>query len=304
MIQPTDSDFQTVCEAGGVQERILAIESRRRAALLEAWLRGAAGLVVSVAALVILQRTGFEVVAMLMFAGLLFGTYMAATGPLAATKDGLKHPVLEEVANKAGMEYLPAGFKPPAFAAASGLLFGAGAYSMQNFTDLFKGTDREGRGFAVYEASLQRRMGGHTQGLFRGQMYAVQRRPGRQGHVAILPDRKIFNFWKPASDMERVRIEGDPAFEKSFEVYATHAAEARALLADPAWRAALVKRGNVGGLLIYAGPTEALVAIEGQDRFEPGSMLRSRSGRQRARRMFNEVCVSLDLLRQVKAKLE
>ncbi|HLL29606.1 MAG TPA: DUF3137 domain-containing protein [Allosphingosinicella sp.] len=303
MIQLTSADFQTLCASGTVSERIGALEGERRAAVRKFWLRGSIGLALSAAALVTLLNAGWEVVAFIVFVLFLVGTCIAAAGPLMAAKEGLKHPVLEEVARKSGMEYIPAGFTPPALGSACKLLFGGGGFSDETYSDLFNGTDEEGRGFAVYEASLQRRAGKNTYSVFCGQMYAIQRRPGRQGEIAIVPDRKILNFWKPAGDMERVPVEADPAFEKKFEVYATHPMEARELLFDTAFRARLLELRKNGRVFVYAGPEEALVAVNGKDRFEPGSMLRSRPGEERVRLMFDDFCASLELLGELRAKL-
>jgi len=303
MIQLTNADFQTLCSTGTVRERIGALEGERKIAVRKFWLRGSIGLVLTAAALATLLNAGWEVVAFLVFAAFLVGTFIAAAAPLMAAKEKLKHPVLEEVARKAGLEYFPSDFTPPALASACALLFGGGGFSSETYSDLFNDTDEEGRGFAVYEANLQRRAGKNTYSVFCGQMYAIQRRPGHQGEIAIVPDKKILNFWKPSSDMERVGIEGDDAFEKKFEVYATHPMEARALLFDSAFRARLLELRKEGRVFVYVGPEEALIAATGNDRFEPGSMLRSRPGEERVRLMFDDVCASLDLLGELKAKL-
>jgi hypothetical protein len=302
MIQLTNSDFQTLCAGGTVRERIGALEGERRAAVRQFWLRGLGGLALGIAVATALFYAGWETTAFILFAIFLVGAIIASLGPLMAAKEGLKHPVLEEIARKAGLEYFPAGFTPPAFGSACALLFGSG-FSSETYTDLFNGTDEEGRGVAVYEACLQRRAGKNTYVVFSGQVYAVQRRPGAQGRTVIVPDRKLFNFWKPARDMERVRIEGDEAFEKKFEVYSTHPMEARQLLFDTAFRARLLELRKNGRVLVYAGPEEALLAAMGKDRFEPGNMLRSRPGEERVRQMFDDVCASLGLLRELKAKL-
>jgi hypothetical protein len=274
MIQLTDSDFQTLCASGVVSERIGALEGERKAAVRKFWLRGTIGLALTAAALASLLGAGWHAMAVIVFVAFLVATFVAAAAPLLAAKEGLKNPVLEEVARKAGMEYLPSDFTPPVFGSARALLFGGGGFSSETYTDLFNGTDEEGRGFAVYEANLPRRAG-----------------------------KNIFNFWKPASDMERVKIEGDEAFEKAFEVYSTHPMEARELLFDSAFRARLLELRKGGRVCVYAGPEEALVAVNGKDRFEPGSMLRSRPGQERVRLMFDDVCSSLDLLRALKLKL-
>jgi hypothetical protein len=267
------------------------------------WLRGTVGLALTVAALASLLSAGWTVMAVVVFVAFLVGTVAVAGAPLMAAKEGLKHPVLEEVARKAGLEYIPGEFTPPAFGSARALLFGGGGFSSEVYTDLFNGIDEAGRGFAVYEACLQRRAGKNSYIVFSGQIYAIQRRPGPKGRIAIVPDRKLFNFWKPASDMERVPVEADPAFEKAFEVYATHPMEARETLFDSGLRTRLLELRKDGRVCVYAGPEEALVAVNGKDRFEPGSMLRSRPGEERVRLMFDDVCASLDLLRELKAKL-
>jgi hypothetical protein len=303
MIQLTDADFQTLCAAGTVHERIGALEGERKAAVRKFWLRLTIGLGLTAAALATFVNSEWGGLGFVLVGLFLVATFIGAAAPLMAAKEGLKHPVLEEVAKKAGMEYLPSDFTPPVFGAARALLFGGGGFSSETYSDLFNGTDEEGRGFAVYEACLQRRSGKNTYTVFSGQMYAIQRRPGAQGETAIVPDKKIFNFWKPASDMERVRIEGDEAFEKKFEVYSTHPMEARELLFDTAFRARLLALREDGRVFVYIGREEALVAANGKDRFEPGSMLRSRPGEARVRLMFNDVCASLALLRDLKAKL-
>jgi hypothetical protein len=302
MIELGAGDFRALCADSRVSERLGALEGERRAAARQFWLRGLGGLAVAAIAAIFLFESGWETSAFFAFVIILVAAMIAAFAPLLAAKEGLKHPVLEELARKAGLDYFPSDFSPPAFGSACALLFGSG-FCSQTFTDLFNGTDEEGRGLAVYEACLQRRAGKNTYVVFSGQVYAVQRRPGRQGFTAIVPDRKLLNFWKPASDMERVRIEGDEAFEKKFEVYSTHAMEARELLFDSAFRARLLELRKAGRVWVYAGPEEALVAATGKDRFEPGSMLRSRPGEERVKSMFDDVCASLMLLKELKAKL-
>jgi hypothetical protein len=303
MTELSASDFQQFVAIEAVREPMSTLEIERRAAARKFWLRLSVGLALSGAALWSLLASGWELVAVLGALAVLTGAGIAAAMPIMAVKEGLKHPVLEEAARLAGLEYMPADFTPPVFASAKTLLFGSGGFTGTAFTDLFNGADSEGRGQAVYEACLQRSSGKSNYVVFSGQIYAIQRRPGASGYTVVVPDRKILNFWKPASDMERVRIEGDEAFEKKFEVYSTAPLEARALLFDSAFRAQLLDLRENGRVYLYAGPEEALLAVSGKDRFEPGSMLRSRPPEQRVRAMFDELCASLDILRRMKAKL-
>jgi hypothetical protein len=303
MIQFEAAHFNEVCAADAVRERIGTLETDRKAALRKFWTRLSLGLVLSIGALVTLLNAGWEVVAWIVGAAFLIGTIIAAISPLGAVKEGLKLPVLEEIARRGGMEYLADDFDPPVFGSAAKLLFGGGGFSSATFTDLFHGADEEGRGYAVYEACLQRRSGKNTYTVFSGQMYGIHRAPGSSGYTAIVPDKKIFNFWKPASDMERVRIEGDEEFERRFEVYSTAPMEAKQLLFDGALRARLLELRKAGRVFAYVGPEEALVAASGNDRFEPGSMFRSRPGEERVRLMFDDVCASLTVLKDLKASL-
>ena len=303
MIQLGTGDFEALCADARVRERLGALEGERRAAVRQFWLRGVGGFAVAAVAAAFLYESGWETSAFVAFVLILVAAMIAAIMPLTAAKEGLKHPVLEELGRKAGLDYFPSGFAPPAFGSACDLLFGGSGFSSETYSDLFNGRDGEGRGVAVYEACLQRRAGKNSYVVFSGQVYAIQRRTGAQGETVIVPDRKLLNFWKPSSAMERVRIEGDTAFEKKFEVYSTHPMEARELLFDTAFRARLLDLRTAGRVWVYAGPEEALVAASGKDRFEPGSMLRSRPGEERVRLMFDDVCASLGLLGELKAKL-
>ena len=305
MIELGSGDFEAVCADPAVGERLGALEGERRAAVRQFLLRGAAGLAAAAVAAVYLYESGWEQSAFFAFVVIAVVAGIAAFLPLNAAKESLKHPVLGELGRRAGLDYFPSGFEPPALASACDLLFGRSGFSSEVYSDLFNGKDEEGYGHAVYEACLQRRAGKNSYVVFSGQIYAIQRRPGAaDGETAIVPDRKLLNFWKPSSDLERVRIEGDPLFEDRFEVYSTHPLEARELLFDSAFRARLLELREAGRVWLYVGPAEALVAVGGgEDRFEPGSMLRYRPGEDRVRLMFDDVCASLALLGELKAKL-
>jgi hypothetical protein len=303
MIELTGNHFERLCASAELMEPIGQIEEQRRAAVRQFFLRGGIGLALAIGAAVTLFRSGWTTMAVIAFIGFFIVTLIAALAPLSAAKEGLKLPALEAVAREAGMEYFAADFSPPIFNSAAALLFGGGGFSSATFTDLFNGADSEGRGEAAYEACLQRRTGKNTHTVFSGQIYAIQRRPEAKGYTVAVPDRKIFNFWKPASDMERVTIEGDSDFEKRFEIYSTEPMEARRLYSDAAFRARLLELRKAGRIFVYSGPEEALVAVSGKNRFEPGSMFRSSAGRDRVRLMFDDVCASLRLLSELKAKL-
>lgn len=301
MIELGASHFTELCAHETVRARIGALEGERRAALRKSWTRGTLGLALSAAALYTLFASGWQTAAIVIASLMLLGTVIGASLPLMQAGEALKHPVLEELARRCGMEYIADGFDPPAYGGARRLLFGS--LSSETFTDLFHGADEEGRGYAVYEACLQRRVGKNTVVVFTGQLYAIQRRPGLQGVTVAVPDRKILNFFKPASDMERARIEEDEPFEKRFEIYSTVPAEARRLF-SPLLRARLLEMRGKGRIFVYVSPEEVLLAAwDTTNRFEPGSMFRSRAGEERVKQMFDEVAASLRTLRSLKQML-
>jgi len=301
MIELTASCFDEVCGAGPVREQIGSLDDNRRSAVRKFWLYLAGGVVLAPFAWFTLTKAGWPTLAVFAALILFIAGIIVGYSALAKVGESLKHPVLEAIAARAGMEYYASDFSPPVYPVAAQPLFGR--LSSENFTDLFNGKDEEGRGYAVYEACLQRRAGKNTQTVFKGQLYALQRRPGGEGTTVVVPDRKIFNFFKPASGMERVKIEGDEAFEAKFEIYSTAPMEARRLL-DPAFRARLTElRKTSGRVLAYLDSENALFAVWGKDRFEPGSMFRRKGGEERVKAMLDDVCAALALLREFKARL-
>lgn len=302
MFEFTAAHFEEVCRCEPVREQLSTLETRRRTAVRRFWLLLPVVIIVAVAAWWTIDSSGWPTAGLVVGVLLLFFGIVAALAPLMKVGEDLKLPVLEQLAARAGLEYLPGDFSPPLYGEARKTLFGSWL-SSESFSDLFHGADSDGRGHAVYEACLQRKAGKNTQIVFSGQIYALHRRPGAEGVTAIVPDRGLFNFFKPAGGMERVRIEGDEAFEKKFEVYSTHPLEAKQLLFDSDLRAVLLELRQTGRVLVYLGPVEAVVAVTGKNRFEPGNMFRSRGGEERVKAMFDDVCASMRLLGALKAKL-
>lgn len=302
MIEYTDSHFSDLCRSGPVRERIGTLEETRRAAVRSFWLYLLGSLALAAAIIVSLTMGGWGMWGWILGIAVIIGGLILAILPLSRAGEGLKHPLLETLAGQGGMQYLPSGFDPPVYPEARNTLFGSWL-SGQTFTDLFHGTDADGKRFALYEACLTRKSGKSTVTIFTGQVYAFQRRSRGGGTIAIVPDRGLFNFFKPAKGMERVKFDGDPDFEKKFEVYASHPSEALGLLGSDARRQLLQLR-QAGRVFAYAGPEDILVAAWGKNRFEAGSMFRSIAGEARARKMFDEVCESLGVLRALKQSLD
>ena len=301
MIAFGEQHFGDLCRDSRVSAAVGANEELRRSALRSFWLYLVGGVVLAIAVGWSLVASGWVTTGVILAVIILVVGIVFAIIPLSKAGEALKHPSLETLAEKGGLTYLATGFDPPVYPDARKALFG-NWLSGQSFTDLFHGTDEEGKRFAFYEGNLTRKSGKNTVTIFSGQMYAFQRRARSGGEIVIVPDRGLFNFFKPVSGMQRVRFEGDPAFEKKFEVYAFQPHEALALIGSDV-RAKLLALREAGRVFAYVGPEDIFVAATGKDKFEAGSMFRSTGGQERVRRMFDEVCESLGHLRALKAAL-
>lgn len=302
MIDFSEDQYRDLCRDGRVQLEIETIEDKRRGGLRRFWLFVLAGAVAG--ALIGWTLTAAGLTGFGPFAGwaTVLGAFVLALRQLNRVGRDLKIPLLERLASQGGMTYAADGFEPPVYAEARPMLFGTWL-SDEGFTDLFAGTDADGRRYAVYEAVLKRSSGKSRHVVFTGQVYAFERRARSGGPVIAVPDRGLFNFLAGYKGLERVPIDSDPEFEKTFQVYAAHPHEALLLLDGDARRALLEWRRG-GRVFAYVGPKDILLAIAGPNRFEPGSMFRARSGEARARAMFDDVRASLAVLRSLKASLD
>lgn len=300
MIEFSTRDFEDLCRVGRVRSEIVTIEEKRKAGIRRFWLLLLGSLVLGGVIVVSMIDSEWLVAGAILALVLFIAALIVGLRPLTAAKEELKHPVLETLAEKGAMGYVPSGFEPPVFGSAGPVLFGG--WSSHAFTDLFHGTDAEGKRFAVYEATLTRRQGKSTVTVFTGQVYAFQRRSSGGGETAILPDKGLFNFIKPKG-MDRVRFDSDPDFDRRFEIYSTHAAGALGLAGSDVRRALLDLRQH-GRTYAWVGPEDVLVAVWGKNRFEPGSMFRARSGEERVKLMFDDVCASLAVIRRLKQALD
>jgi hypothetical protein len=287
-----------------VRGQLETLESNRSGAFRTFWLVLIGGTIVAAGVTYLLFAVDFPTLAFIAGILLLVVAIGFAYSPLAKVGQGLKEPVLQELAAKAGMEYLASEFAPPLYPEAKKALFGAWI-SSEAFSDLFNGKDEQGRGVAVYEATLQRGSGRSRHIVFSGQLYALQQDVPSGAITVIVPDRGLFNFFKPSGGLERVKID-DEEFERRFEVYSTHEVEAKQLLFSSELRRALLdlgQGGRKGKVLAWFGPEGTLVAAAGADKFEPGSMFRSRDSQERTRSMYDDFCGSISILKRLRAAL-
>jgi hypothetical protein len=302
MADITAADFTALCSHGPVASQIQTIETNRKAALSRFWITVAIGAALTLVLAFVLGQAAV-VLGVIAFLGGAIATYIVASGPLHKAASDIKLPTLQALAAQAGMTYTPAGFDPPVMGEAYASVFSS-FVNGANYTDLFYGQGTDGRHFAIYEASLTQRTGRHTTTIFTGQVYAFQRRRTQTGQTAVVPDQGIFNVFKPLGGYDRMPVDPDPEFDRQFEVYTTNVAEARMALGSTALRMTLMQLRGGGKVYAYFGPTDVLIGIAGGNRFEPGSMFQSRSGEERVRLMFNDVCASLDIVKRLQAVID
>lgn len=300
MTEFTAAHFEEICSSDPVKSQIEGIEAARQAAVKTFWMFLVGGGVATGVLAVLALNVGGFLAGIVLVVGIA-GTFMLALGPLEKARRALKQPMLEALAARGGMAYAPEKFEPPHYLGARKAMFGAWL-SEQTFTDLFQGKDADGRAFAVYEATLCQGSGKSKQTIFQGQMYGFQTGKGGTDVTVITPDKGLFNFFKPGPGMQRVKFDSNPEFEKRFEVYSTNPSMAQGQLGSAQLQNRLLElRGNNGKVFGYIDGADALFAITGGDRFEPGSMFKSTAGQDRAKLMFDDVCNAMGVLKELRA---
>jgi len=226
-------------------------------------------------------------------------TVAIAAGPLGALHRAVKIEMLETICGAIGARYRPNAEERPGFdrCLALGL---APNHDRASFEDLFHG-EREGCAFDLYEAHLEvRRQGrnGQTsyQSVFRGQIIRIAFPKDFLGVTVVKRDAGVFNALQGGA-LKRVGLV-DPKFERVFEVYSNDQVEARALVhpvfmerlmeIEKAFRGGNVRCAFEGGRL--------LVLVEGENRFEPGSMFSPLTDPARAKRVVDDIAQVLRLM--------
>ncbi len=276
-----DPAFGQLCE--GPLKSVLdgSVEARRKA-MGQFWLRLGIGLVVTLAVILLVSGTWKFALGV---AGLV-ATGFVAFGPLSKAATALKTPVLAAATESVGAAYQAEDFATPGYERLHRLF---GSPTSKRFTDLITGHWGE-RPFSIYEAVLTRRAGKSTQTVFMGQIYDHRRVTPVQGTTAVVPDKGLFNVFKPGPGMERVKVEGDPEFDRKFEVYSTLPDEARALLSEPVRRKLLELRGdNSRVFVVYEGDLVSTALYSGQDRLEAGNMMSNTPAKERARSIYADM---------------
>ncbi|MBI1339635.1 DUF3137 domain-containing protein [bacterium] len=190
-----------------------------------------------------------------------------------------------------------------------------GSWDRAKFEDRMTGV-RNDLAFEFFEAHLEeKRTSTDSKGrttttwvtIFKGQCVIVDFERPFQGVTKIVRDAGVFNMLTGIgqkfgqTSAERVRLE-DPVFEKAFEVYSTDQIEARYLL-TPDFMQRLVDletafRGKQLRCAFAEG--EMLVAVEGKNQFEPGSLYKPLDDPERVAAILKDFLALFRLLDEVR----
>lgn len=247
----------------------------------------------------------FRVPQLAIVAGIIgFAVHGAGRGPLNQIGKRAKQMIIEPVTSRFGMQFDPDPGTQNSIVEmrASGLV---PEWDRSSFEDRLTG-ERSGVAFEFFEAKLEeRRRSTDSRGrtrtrwvtVFDGQCLRFKFHKDFLGRTVVLRDAGFFNRFTGRRGMERVRLESN-AFEDAFEVYSTDQVEARFLL-TPDLMQRLIELEKVfrGGKLRCAFKNnELLVALEGGDLFEPGSMFTPLDNPERVRELLDDFAAIFNLI--------
>ena len=246
-----------------------------------------------------------DVINALIFGGVAFaGAHWYAYQPLQAVETATKQQSLNAVARAIGCSYELGAFEPDAFKRFTDLQLLPGC-DRSSFQDCFNG-DFRGCGFTFYEGHLERRVqtknGSRWDTVFRGQMIRIAFPKKFQGITVVRRDAGLFNVLQRwTTSLQRVGL-GDSRLEKAFEVYSNDQVEARYLIHPVFMERLLALETHFKGKRLRCAfeSGDLLIAIEGGDKFEIGSMFKRLDDIERARAITNDVA---EIMRVIEAAL-
>ena len=155
--------------------------------------------------------------------------------------------------------------------------------------------------FGFYEAKLEQRRRSKNRTyyvtVFQGLLFRIRFDIRLHGQTLIKHDKGLFNFTNGRRNLERVKLV-DPRFESQFEVYGSDQVEARYILTPDYMEQLLRLESAVAGkkLRAFFDKGELLVAVEGPDRFEVGSLFQPLDDPKRLTDFLHELDAIFDLI--------
>lgn len=299
-----DTGLETLY-AERIEPILRAQEHGRGTAMGTYRLRVVIGVIAALAVAGIAYAVSSEVFNGLIFGGMAFaGAHWWAYQPLQAVATNTKQQSLTAIADAIGCGYEIAGFEPAALPTFNELRL-LPHCDRSSFEDCFNGKHR-GCDFAFYEGHLEQRIqtknGSRWVTVFRGQLIRIAFPKKFLGTTIVKRDAGLFNFMqKWMTGLQRVGL-GDSRLEKAFEVYSNDQVEARYLI-HPVFMERLLEletlfKGKNLRCAFVEG--DLLIAIEGGDKFEVGTMFAHLDDIERVRTIVRDVS---EIMRVIEAVL-
>ena len=179
------------------------------------------------------------------------------------------------------------------------------------FEDQLMGV-RNGVDFEFFEAHLEvKRRRTDSRGrtrtewvtVFRGQCLRFDFHKTFHGTTLVLRDAGLFNRLGGVSGTKRARLE-DPVFEKSFEVHTTDQVESRFLLTPDVMQELVDLETAFHGSKLRCAfvDGQVLIALEGADLFEPGSLFAPLDNPDRIRDLLADFSAVFQLIDSLSEK--
>nr|WP_083332442.1 DUF3137 domain-containing protein [Hyphomonas sp. Mor2] len=247
----------------------------------------------------------FRVPQLAVVAGVIgFAVHGAGRGPLNQIGKRAKSLIVNPVAARFNMSFTP----DPGPQNSVMDLHEAGLLSRwdrADYEDRLEGV-RNGVDFEFFEAHLEERRRttdsrGRTRTrwvtVFKGQCLRFEFHKAFHGRTLVLRDAGLFNIFGGGRGLDQVKLESN-VFEKAFQVYSTDQVEARFLLTpDLMQRLIDLEKVFHGGKLRCAFQNgELLIALEGGDLFEPGSLFTPLDNPERVRELLDDFAAIFNLI--------
>jgi hypothetical protein len=241
----------------------------------------------------------------LIFGGMAFAVaHWYAYQPLGVVATATKAQSLTAIAKAIGCNFQLGAFAPQALSNFKELKL-LPSCDRSSYTDCFAGAYHS-CAFTFYEGHLEDRVqtkhGHRWVTVFRGQLIRIAFPKKFHGTTVVRRDAGLFNFMQRwASELQRVGL-GDSRLEKAFEVYSSDQVEARYLIHPVFMERLLALETQFQGKRLRCAFIEGdlLIAIEGGDKFEIGSMFSKLDDIERARTIVKDIA---EIMRVIDAVL-
>lgn len=231
--------------------------------------------------------------------GLIAGGIAAAAAhwyayqPLAAVATATKSQSLSAIARAIGCNFQLGAFAPEGLSNFKELSL-LPSSDRASYQDCFQGA-YHGCAFAFYEGHLEKRVqtknGSRWHTVFHGQLIRIAFPKKFQGTTVVRRDLGLFNFMQRwSTSLQRVGL-ADSRLEKAFEVYSNDQVEARYLIHPVFMERLLALETQFKGKRLRCAFIEGdlLIAVEGGDKFEIGSMFSKLDDIERARVIVKDI---------------